>query len=122
MKGLVMNDAINSSMLTKIKEFLTGRRSGEITPAEAEKIQKAAYALSQAEIKKTFTPTYQSILWGLENEEKQIFEGTVYYLVRIALNKKQYRDDIVAILQDKSHDKNLNPKFREFIKQQLDEI
>ena len=117
-----MNDAINSSMLTKIKEFLTGRRSGEITPAEAEKIQKAVYALSQAEIKKTFTPTYQSILWGLENEEKQIFEGTVYYLVRIALNKKQYRDDIVAILQDKSHDKNLNPKFREFIKQQLDEI
>lgn len=116
-----MSEAINSSMLTKIKEFFS-RRSGEITPVEAEKIQKAAYALSQAEIKKTFTPTYQSILSGLENEEKQIFEGTVYYLVKIALNKKQYRDDIVAILQNKSHDKNLNPKFREFIKQQLDEI
>lgn len=117
-----MSKAINSSMLKKIKQFLTGRRSGEITPTEAEKIQKAAYALSQTEIKKTFTPTYQSILWGLESEDKQIFEGTVYYLVRIALNKKQYRDDIADILQDKSHDKSLSPKFREFIKQQLEEI
>ena len=122
MKGKLMSEAINSSMLKKIKEFLTGRRTGDISPAEAERIQKAAYALSQAEIKKTFTPTYQSILLGLEAEEKQVFEGTVYYLVRIALNKKQYRDDIVAILQDKSHDKSLNPKFREFIKQQLEEI
>lgn len=117
-----MAEAINSSMLTKIKEFLTGRRAGEISPADAEKIQKAAYTLSQTEIKKTFSPTYLSILNGLESEEKQLFEGTVYYLARIATNKPQYREDIIAVLQDKSHDKSINPKFREFIKQQLEEI
>jgi len=117
-----MSDAINSSMLTKIKDFITGRKSGEITPAEAERIQRAAFQLSQAEIKKTFSPTYLSILDGLNSEEKQIFEGTVYYLVQIAINKKQYHDDIEDILRTKARDKGINPKFREFIKQQLDEI
>ena len=117
-----MAEAINSSMLTKIKEFLTGRRAGEIPPSEAERIQKAAYALSQAEVKKTFSPTFLSILSGLESDDKQIFEGTVYYLGRIALHKKQYSDDIKAILKDKSRDKSINPKFREFIKQQLEDI
>lgn len=115
-----MAEAINSSMLTKIKEFLIGRRTGDISPADAEKIQKASYALSQAESKKTFSPSYLSILSGLESEEKQIFESTVYYLTRIANNKPQYDNEIKAILEDKARDKAINPKFREFIKQQLE--
>lgn len=117
-----MTEAINSSMLTKIKKFLTGRRASEISPSDAEKIQKAAYALSQTETKKTFSPTFLSILSGLESDDKQIFEGTVYYLTRIALHKKQYSDEIKQVLQDKSHDKSINPKFREFVKQQLEEF
>ena len=117
-----MAEAINSSMLTKIKAFLIGRRAGNISPADAEKIQKASYALSQAEIKKTFSPTFLSMLSGLESDDKQIFEGTVYYLTRIALHKKQYHDEIRDILLDKSHDKAINPKFREFIKQHLEEL
>lgn len=118
-----MSEAVNSSMLTKIKEFLIGgRRAGDISPADAEKIQKASYTLSQTESKKTFSPTYLSILSGLESEERQIFEGTVYYLTKIASNKAQYCEDIKAILNDKAHDKSINPKFREFIKQQLDEL
>ena len=47
-----MSDTENTSMLQKIKDFFTGRKSGDITPADAEKIQKAFYALSKVENKK----------------------------------------------------------------------
>jgi len=117
-----MSEVANSSMLHKLKEFIFGRKSGEITPSEAEKIQKAYYTLKHTEVKKKFSPTYLSILSGLESEEKQLFEATVYYLVKIAANKPKYHKEIVEILRNKADDKQINPQFREYIKQQLQNI
>ena len=112
----------NTSMLQKIKDFFTGRKSGDITPADAEKIQKAFYALSKVENKKTFSPTYLTLLPGLDSEEKQLFEASVYYLVRIAANKQKYRDEITEILKNKMEENKLNPSFREYIQQQIQNI
>jgi len=117
-----MSEKNNSSMLTKLKDFLIGRKSDEITPADAEKIQKASYALAHEEIKKKYSPTYLSLLSGLESEEKQLFEASVYYLARIATNKSKYYQEIIKILKNKASDKQINPEFREYIKQQIKNI
>lgn len=117
-----MSEKNNSSMLTKLKDFLIGRKSDEITPADAEKIQKTSYALAHEEIKKKYSPTYLSLLSGLESEEKQLFEASVYYLARIAANKSKYYQEIIKILNNKASDKQINPEFREYIKQQIKNI
>ncbi|MBQ2882647.1 MAG: hypothetical protein IJE43_02575 [Alphaproteobacteria bacterium] len=117
-----MSAAINTSMLKKIKEFIVGRKSDDISPQEAEKIQKAAYALSKTEAKKKYSPVYLSFLPGLDSEEKQVFEATVYYLVKIASNKAKYRQEILDVLNEKISQTGYNPEFREYIKQQLQNI
>lgn len=117
-----MSAGINSSMLKKITGFLVRRKNGDISPAEAEKIQKASYALTHAEIKKKYSPVYLNILNGLDSEEKQIFEATVYYLVRIAQNKAKYSNEILEILDKKSKSDKLNPEFKEIIKRNLLDI
>lgn len=51
-----MTDGVSASMFKKLKDFLIGRKAGDITPAEAHKIQKASYALAHTEVKKTLFP------------------------------------------------------------------
>ena len=46
-----MTSGISSSMFKKIKGFIVRRKSSDISPTEAEKIQKASYALARAEVK-----------------------------------------------------------------------
>ncbi len=117
-----MPAGINSSMLKKITGFLIRRKAGDISPAEAEKIQKASYTLSHAEIKKKFSPVYLSILPGLESEERQVFEASVYYLAKIAENKQKYREEILKILNEKALSNGINPEFREILKYQVQNI
>ncbi len=117
-----MSSGISTSMFKKITGFLVRRKSGDISPNEAEKIQKASYALTHTEIKKKFSPVYLSMLNGLNSEEKQIFEATVYYLVKIALNKPKYRQDILKIMNEKMKESSINPEFREIIKTKVLEL
>lgn len=117
-----MVEVTSSSMLKKLKDFLIGRKSGEITPAEAEKIQKASYALMHTEIKKKYSPTYLSLIAGLDSEERQLFEASAYYLIRIAANKPKYRSEILEILNAKIANTKVNPEYREYIKQQIKNI
>ena len=117
-----MSSRISTSMFKKITGFLVRRKSGDISPNEAEKIQKASYALTHTEIKKKFSPVYLSMLNGLNSEEKQIFEATVYYLVKIALNKPKYRQDILKIMNEKMKESSINPEFREIIKTKVLEL
>lgn len=117
-----MATGISSSMLKKITGFLVRRKSDDVSPADAEKIQKASYALNHAEIKKKYSPVYLSILNGLESDEKQIFEATVYYLVKIAQNKSKYNNDIKNILIEKSKESGLNPEFKDIIKRNIQKI
>ncbi len=117
-----MTEGVSSSMFKKIKDFLIGKKAGDITPAEAHRIQKASYVLNNTEIKKRFSPTYESITKGLESEEKQVFEGTVWYLARIAINKPKYQTEILEILEKKGKEKGVNPEFREYIKAQIQNI
>lgn len=117
-----MTSAISSSMFKKIKGFIVRRKNSDISPAEAEKIQKASYALSRAEVKKYFSPVYLSMLSGLDSEEKQIFEATVYYLTKIAISKVKYRDEILEILKNKASQKEINPEYKEYLKQKIHDI
>ena len=117
-----MSVSVSSSMLKILKSFLLGQKDRDITPSEAEKIQKASYALNNAEIKKRFTPPYLSMLSGLDSLDKQLFEATVYYLTQIAIKKNKYQEDILKILQEKSTSKELNAEFKEYIKQNIQKI
>ena len=117
-----MPTTVSSSMFTKLKDFLIGRKTGEISPADAEKIQKASYALAHTEVKNKYSPTYLSLLPGLDSKEKQLFEASVYYLARIAANKSKYYQEIIEILQNKADEKRINPEFREYINQQIKNI
>lgn len=114
--------SVSSSMLKILKGFLLGKKSGDITPSEAEKIQKASYALNNAEIKKHYSPAYLTILPGLDSEKKQVFEASVYYLTKIAIKKEKYREDILNHLLEKTHKKGINPEFREYIKTNIQKI
>ncbi len=114
--------SVSSSMLKILKGFLLGKKSDDISPSEAEKIQKASYALNNADIKKQYTPAYMSILPGLDSEKKQVFEATVYYLTKIAIKKERYRDDILNHLYEKTLKKGINPDFREYIKLNIKKI
>lgn len=113
---------VSSTMLQKLKGFLVGHKSGEISATEAEKIQKASYALMHAEIKKQFTPAYLNIVPELDNPEKQVFEAVVYYLTKIASQKAKYQRDIIEIMAKKAADNKLNPEFREHLKAQIQNI
>lgn len=113
---------ISSSMFRKLKDFLVGRKPGDISPAEAERIQKASYALAHAEVKKRFSPTYQTILSGLNSEEKQVFEASAYYLAQIAITKQKYQQEILDIMSEKAQNNKLNPEFREYLKTQIKNI
>ena len=117
-----MSVSVSSSMLKILKGFLLGKKDGDITPSEAEKIQKASYALNNAEVKKRFSPTYISMLSGLDSQEKQVFEATVYYLTKIAIKKPKQQENIVKHLQDKMDTKGINPEFKECLKQHIQEI
>lgn len=117
-----MTSGISSSMFKKIKGFIVRRKNSDISPAEAEKIQKASYALSRSEVKKYFSPVYLSMLSGLDSDEKQIFEATVYYLAKIAVNKAKYREEILSILKNKSSQKDINPEYKEYLKQNIHDI
>ena len=59
---------------------------------------------------------------GLDSEEKQIFEGTAWYLAKIAENKPKYQRAIVEILEAKIAEKGINPEFREYLKLQVQNI
>ena len=117
-----MSTSVSSSMFKKLKSFLLRTKEGELTPIEAEKIQKASYALNHTEVKKRFSPVYLSFLPGLDNEDKQVFEATLYYLKRIAINKPKYKAEIVEILNEKIKDTNISPEFRASIKNSVSEI
>ena len=114
--------SVSSSMLKILKGFLLGKKDGDISPSEAEKIQKASYALNNADVKKRFSPTYLSMLSGLDSEEKQVFEATVYYLTRIAIKKPKQQEAILKCMEDKASTKGLIPEFRECLKQHILEI
>lgn len=109
-------------MFKKLKDFIIGRKAGDITPAEANRIQTASYVLSKTEVKKKFSPTYLSILPELESEDKQIFEGAAYYLAQIATNKEKYKQEILDAFNKKIAQKSINPEFREYLKQQIQNI
>ena len=117
-----MTASVSSSMLKVLKSFLLGKKDGDISPSEAEKIQKASYALSIAETKKHFTPTYMTILQGLDSKDKQVFEASVYYLAKIAIKKNKYQKDIIKAMQDKLSSKSLSPEFKEYLKQYMQKM
>ncbi len=117
-----MAKGISVTMFKKIKEFLHKRKPDNMTPAEAQKIQKASYALSHTEIKKRFSPTYEGILLGLNSSEKQVFEASAWYLGRIAVNKPKYQAEIIEAMEQKSRQKGINPEFREYLKKQIQNI
>ena len=50
--------------------------------------------------KKNNTPTYVLIARDLESKHKQVFEAAVYYLGVIASLKKDYKDEIIDILNE----------------------
>ena len=110
---------ISSPMLKIIKSFLLGQKDKDITPNDAEKIQKASYALNNAEIKKRYTPPYVNMLADLENPDKQVFEASLYYLTKIAIKKSRYREDIVKNMHERLQNKSLNPEYKDAIKQQI---
>ena len=114
--------SVSASMLKILKSFLLGQKREDITPSEAEKIQKVSYALNNAEIKKQYTPTYMTILSGLNSTEKQVFEASVYYLTKIAAKKNKYREDILKHMREKMHEKDLNPEFKEYLKHNIQRI
>ena len=114
--------SVSASMLKVLKSFLLGKKDGDITPGEAEKIQKASYTLSLAETKKHFTPTYQTILQGLDSKDKQVFEASVYYLTKIAIKKNKYQKDIIKAMQDRLSSKTLSPEFKEYLKQYMQKM
>lgn len=117
-----MSEGISASMFKKLTGFLIRRKSGEITPAEAEKIQKASYMLNNAEIKKRYSPAYLSLIPGLDNPEKQICEASAWYLSVIAKNKPKYREHILEILNAKIKESSINPEFREYLKTQVHNV
>ncbi len=117
-----MAKGISIAMFRKIKEFLHKHKLDNMTPAEAQKIQKASYALAHTEIKKRFSPTYEGILQGLNSHEKQVFEASAWYLGRIAINKPKYQAAIIEAMEQKSCQKGLEPEFREYLKKQIQNI
>jgi CRISPR/Cas system-associated exonuclease Cas4 (RecB family) len=117
-----MSVVLNASMLKKIKEFIIRRKSDDITPSEAEKIQRAWVAINQAEVKKKYTPVYQTLAVGLESEEKQVVEASACYMAEIAVNKPQYTETILKIFQDKTLEVGINPEIREYLKRMIQNI
>ena len=117
-----MTTNASSSMLKVFKDFLLGKKDSDISPIEAEKIQKASYTLSNTEVKKRFSPPYLSMLPDLESNDKQVFEATVYYLAKIAMKKNKYHDDILKALQERYNNKSLPPEFKEYLKQYMQKM
>lgn len=72
--------------------------SDEITPKQANAIQKTSYIISKKEFEKSCTPPYVAIAAQLGSDKQQIFEAAVFYLCTIAFNEPKYQNAIVHIL------------------------
>jgi ATP-dependent exoDNAse (exonuclease V) beta subunit len=81
----------------KIFKYL---KQDTINENEAKKIQKTGYYDSRAANTKKYSPPYLSILEQLNDDSEQVFRSVVCKLTRIALNRKEYRAEILSHLEE----------------------
>ncbi|MBQ7660128.1 MAG: hypothetical protein IJS26_05290 [Alphaproteobacteria bacterium] len=83
-------------MFEKIYQVIS---SGFTKPLQRKKAENfSTYVFGLRDVKKT-TPTYQTIACDLLSKKDQVFEAAAYTLCVIALHKKAYRQDILALLE-----------------------
>lgn len=101
--------------LVKIPQKFRRQESNQISESVAKKIQKSSYEKAHHTPEEKYTPPYAEIAIQLQVTNDQIFRAAVFNLSNIAINRKQYTEAILTILE-----KTLEDKIR--TKEQLDYV
>ena len=62
------------------------------------KKEHVSHAKKSKALQKDYTPTYLIVAKDMQSPHKQVFEAAVYYLCEIATLKKEFKSNIVEIL------------------------
>ena len=99
----------NQKIVEFFKLWWAGKEeTDEITPRQANAIQKTSYLISKKEFEKACTPPYVAVAAQLGTDKQQVFEAAVYYLCTIAVNEPKYEKAIIHELDSymSEHKKN----------------
>ena len=87
----------------------------EITPRQANAIQKTSYIISKKEFEKSCTPPYVAVAAQLGTDKQQVFEAAVFYLCVIAANEPKYKKAILHVLDSYAEEHKKFPSRAEYI-------
>lgn len=91
---------INKILQLSCFQSNTASASESISPQQAHKIQKQDYIDLQKKFVKSCTPPFETIAQQLNDATNTVFEASVFYLCRIAVNEKKYQQEIISILKN----------------------
>lgn len=111
--------------LKSLVKFPKGFHRGEenqISESVAKKIQKTSFDNSHRQQTDACTPPYKEIAEQLQVNNDQIFRAAVFNLTATALNRKQYTDSILSILEKTLEDKNKTKEQLDYVRSKIMEI
>ena len=94
----------------------------QITEAIARKIQKSSYEHTHRTYTENYTPPYKVIAEQLQVENDQIFKAAVFNLTNIAINRRQYKQEIIDLLQKTAEDSNRSKEQITYIQTKIAQI
>ncbi len=89
---------------------------GEISPRQANAIQKKSYLISKKEFEQICTPPYVAVAAQLGSNKQKVFEAAVFYLCTIAVNEPKYEKAILHVLDSYASEHEKIPQRAEYIK------
>ena len=109
-----------SSMITRTGIF--SRKRLAMNETAAREIQKLVFENRPSKKWTNTNPPYIIIVPQLDDKHDQIFEGAVFYLVKIAKSSAKYREEIRNILEQHLEKPHLSVKRKEYINNKLSEM
>lgn len=118
------------AVIAKLKSLVkipTGFRrhhedENQISESIAKKIQKSSFEKTHQQQEDVYTPPYKIIAEQLQSSNDQIFRAAVFNLTNIALNRKQYSNDILLILEKTLEDKIRSKEQLEYVRIKIGQI
>lgn len=108
--------------LVKIPRSFRRHSDNQISEDIAKKIQKSSYEKSHQAQKDSLTPPYKEIAAQLQVTNDQIFRAAVFHLTDIAINRKQYAEPILMLLEKSLEDKNRTKEQLDYITSKIMQI
>lgn len=102
--------------------WFSGGTENMISADAAKKIQKVASQTDKCYAHGDYKPPYLEIVAQLDSEKEQIFRAAVFSLYKIAFISKNYRQEILHILQKKAETLQMGSGRYAYVAEKISEL